>query len=118
MIGFALASERVSWIGGDGVAASRRSRAGHVGCGTQGDVEPTLTVDPLVLALFIDVVERSQHLYRANMRSGIIDDSLRTVLDQEFEQRQCLRVSDLSANEMPDPAHRRRVMHVRAPLTL
>lgn len=51
-----------------------------------------LTVDTLILALLIRVVERTQHLDRRHVAPRIVDDAFRAVLDEVFEQRQCLYV--------------------------
>ena len=48
------------------------------------------TVDPLVLALFVNVVERPQHLDGGDVRAGVVDDALRAVLDEKFEKRERL----------------------------
>ena len=41
-----------------------------------------LTIDTLVLAVLVNVVEISQHLDQAQMRPGVVDDSFRAVFDQ------------------------------------
>ena len=49
-----------------------------------------LTIDTLVFALLVDIVERSQHLDRRDMCSCVINDPLGPVLDEEFEKGQGL----------------------------
>jgi hypothetical protein len=45
-----------------------------------------LTIDTLILAFLVDIVEASQHLDGRHVCPSIIDDPLGTALDQEFEQ--------------------------------
>ena len=49
------------------------------------------TVDALIFALLVDVVEVSQHFYGGDVRTGIIDNTFTPVLDQVFQELQCLR---------------------------
>jgi len=49
-----------------------------------------LTIDTLIFALLVDIVERSQHLDRRDMCSCVINDPLGPVLDEEFEKGQGL----------------------------
>lgn len=43
-------------------------------------------VDTLVLAIVIDIVELAEHPQERDVGPGIINDSFRTVLDQEFKE--------------------------------
>ena len=54
----------------------------------QAVVKPT--IDTLVFALLVDVMERSQHLDRRDMCSRVINDPLGPILDEEFEKGQSL----------------------------
>jgi hypothetical protein len=49
-----------------------------------------LTIDTLVLALVVNVVEVAEHLDGREVGLGVIDDTLRSVLDQVFEQGESL----------------------------
>jgi hypothetical protein len=44
------------------------------------------TVYSLIFTLLVNVVEISQHLESGDMGSGIVDDSLRPMLDEVFQQ--------------------------------
>jgi hypothetical protein len=56
----------------------RRLRAGDI------------TIDALILALLVDVVEAAEHFDRGNMRASIVDDTLRPMSYQVLEQLQGL----------------------------
>ena len=43
-------------------------------------------IDALVLAVLVVELELAQHFEKRKMASSIVDDSFRTILDQEFEQ--------------------------------
>ena len=44
------------------------------------------TIDSLILALLIHIIEISEHLDGPNVGTRIIDDALTPVLDQVFQQ--------------------------------
>jgi hypothetical protein len=50
-----------------------------------GKIVRGLTINTLIFALFIYVMERSQHLDSRHMCSSIIHYTLRSILDQELE---------------------------------
>ena len=49
------------------------------------------TIDSLILALLIHIIEISEHLDGANVGARIIDDALAPILDQVFEQLEGLK---------------------------
>ena len=45
----------------------------------------TLTVDALILALFVNVVEATKHFESGDMRASIINDAFRSMLHEILE---------------------------------
>ena len=45
-----------------------------------------LTVDSLIFGSFIGIMEIPQNFDEGEMRSCVVDDSLGTILDEEFEE--------------------------------
>jgi hypothetical protein len=59
--------------------------------GTAKSANQKRTVDSLILALLINVVEVSQHLDGRNVRPGVVNDPLRSILDEVLEEDESLQ---------------------------
>ena len=69
----------------------------------------------MIFALLVDIVEVSQHFYGRDVRTGIIDNTFTPVLDQVFQELQCLR--GYHVRQEGEVAHRYAHLVYLSPLT-